>query len=483
MVADGEPTALLALYAAEGEFFQEEEVALLTALAGEVALAVDHLDNRDRLAYLALYDPLTGLGNRNHFLERVGHHVRTATSEGSQFAVLILDIERFKSINHALGRDAGDELLRQVADWIGAHLDDQSFLARVDADHFGVVFPAGGINPEFARVIDELMTSFLRHSFNIDGEHLRIAARGGIAFHPEDGQDAEALFERAEAALKKAKVGGSRYLFYAQQMTDAVAGRFALEGQLRKALENQEFVLHYQPKVSLRTGLMTGVEALIRWNSPHDGLVPPMKFIPILEETGMINDVGLWALQQATADWLRWRRGGLPSVPIAVNVSPVQLRDPAFVSQLEQVIGVAEDGAQGLELEITESMVMGDATHSVATLRAIHEMGISIAVDDFGTGFSSLGRLGTLPIDTLKIDRTFIADADTSTQGLSLVAAMLALAKSLRLKVVAEGVERQKQAQLLSTLECDEIQGFLISPALNAADFEARFLATEWRMS
>ena len=482
LLVDGAPMGVLALYAAEGEFFHAEEIALLTELAGDVALAADHLDKRDQLAFLAYYDALTGLANRSLFLERVGQYARSAASAGAQLAVLIFDLERFKNINESLGRDAGDQLLRQVAAWLTAHLGDANLLARIDSDHFGLVLAAGRGSGDFAHVIERMMASFLSQSFEVNGETLRIAARAGIAIYPADGEDAEALFNRAEAALQKANASGARYLFYAQQMTDSAAGRLALESQLRNALENEEFVLHYQPKVDLRSGLLSGAEALIRWNNPRGGLILPAQFIPILEETGMVNEVGRWALQQAISDWLRWRQSGLPAVPIAVNVSPLQLRDPAFISQLQMTIAVAGDAAHCLELEITESTIMGDLKQSIASLKAIRDMGVRVAIDDFGTGFSSLGYLGKLPIDTLKIDRLFIVDIDLSAEGLSLVSTMLTLARSLKLKVVAEGVETAEQARLLRSLKCDEIQGFLVSPPLDCAEFEARFLATAWRM-
>jgi len=482
LMVGGAPAGVMALYAAESEFFHAEEIALLTELAGDVALAVDHLDNRDRLAFIAYYDALTGLANRRLFLERVGQYARSAAAADKQLAVLIFDLERFKNINDSLGRDAGDQLLCQVAAWLTAHVGDANLLARLDSDHFGLVLPAGQGSGDFAYVIERMMAAFLGDSFEVNDETLRIAARAGIAMFPADGNDAELLFERAEAALKKANASGARYLFYAQQMTDAVAGRISLESQLRNALENDEFVLHYQPKVNLRSGVLTGAEALIRWNHPRAGLMPPGMFIPILEDTGMINEVGRWALQQAISDWLRWRETGLRAVPIAVNVSPMQLRDPAFISQLERAIAVADDAAQGLELEITESMIMHDMTQSIASLKAIRAMGIHVAIDDFGTGFSSLGYLGKLPIDTLKIDRSFIVDMDGSPEGLSMVSTMLTLAHSLKLKVVAEGVETAEQASLLGTLKCDEIQGYLVSPPLGCSDFESGFLSTAWRM-
>ena len=482
LLVDDAPEGVLALYAAESDFFHDEEIALLTELAGDIALAFDHLDKRDQLAFLAYYDALTGLANRTLFLERVGQYARSAASAGGQIAVLIFDLERFKNVNDSLGRDAGDDLLRQVAAWLTRHVGDANLLARIDADHFGLVLPAGKGSGDFAHVIERIMAAFLGQSFEVNGEILRIATRAGIAIHPDDGVDAELLFKRAEAALKNANASGARYVFYTQQMSDAVAGRLALESRLRSALENGEFVLFYQPKVNLRTGLLSGAEALIRWNHPETGLMPPALFIPILEETGMINEVGQWALQQAVSDWLRWRQRGQPAVPIAVNVSPMQLRDPAFLPQLGQVIAAAEGGAQALELEITESMIMADVKQSIASLKAIRAMGIKVAIDDFGTGFSSLGYLGKLPIDTLKIDRMFIVDMEASAEGLSMVSTMLTLARSLKLKVVAEGVETAEQARTLDRLHCDEIQGYLISPPLGCEDFETRFLDPAWRM-
>jgi EAL domain-containing protein (putative c-di-GMP-specific phosphodiesterase class I) len=218
------------------------------------------------------------------------------------------------------------------------------------------------------------------------------------------------LFKNAEAALKKAKSGGDRYLFYTQKMTEAVAAKLTLENQLREALDNEEFVLHYQPKVNLVSGKVTGAEALIRWNDPRTGLVPPGQFIPILEETGLIYEVGRWALRKAIEDYLRWRSAGLPALRIAVNVSPLQLRNPGFVAEIERNIAIDPHAAEGLELEITESMIMEDVRHNIASLQAIRAMGITIAIDDFGTGFSSLGYLSKLPVDTLKVDRSFVRD-------------------------------------------------------------------------
>jgi EAL domain-containing protein (putative c-di-GMP-specific phosphodiesterase class I) len=305
----------------------------------------------------------------------------------------------------------------------------------------------------------------------------RIGAKVGIALSPEHGTDAETLFRNAEAALKRAKARGDRYLFYDQQMTEAVAAKLTLENQLREALDKREFVLFYQPKVSLSTGKLTGAEALIRWQDPRTGLVPPGKFIPILEETGLIHEVGRWALRQAIEDHLRWRAAGRSAVRIAVNLSALQLRRHDFIDEIKQAIEIDANAAAGLELEITESLIMENVKHSIARLQAIRAMGVHIAIDDFGTGFSSLSYLARLPVDTLKIDRSFVVDMTDSQEGLALVSTIINLAHSLKLNVVAEGVETEEQSRLLRLLNCDEMQGFLFSKPIPRDVFEARYLA------
>jgi EAL domain-containing protein (putative c-di-GMP-specific phosphodiesterase class I) len=267
-------------------------------------------------------------------------------------------------------------------------------------------------------------------------------------------------------------------MFYAQSMTASSAGTFTLENQLRQAIDREEFVLHYQPKVNLETGEVTGAEALIRWDDPRTGLVPPGHFIPVLEETGLIYEVGRWALRKAIEDYLHWRAAGLAVVRIAVNVSPLQLRNRGFINEIRQKISIGDDAAAGLELEITESLIMENVKHNIASLRAIREMGVSIAIDDFGTGFSSLAYLAKLPVDTLKIDRSFVIDMALSPEGLALVSTIISLAHALRLKVVAEGVEFDEQSRLLRLLNCDEMQGYLFSKPVPREAFEARFLTS-----
>ncbi len=477
LVVSDEAVGMLALYASEREFFREEELKLLTELAGDIAFAIEHIGRQERLDFMAYYDELTGLANRKLFLDRVTQYVHSAASGGHQLALFLIDLERFKNINDSLGRPAGDALLRQVAEWLTNRAGDANLLAHVGADHFAAVLPEDRQGGNLGRLLETWMDALTNHPFVLNGAEFRVAFKIGVARFPDDGADAESLFRNAEAALKKAKAGGERYLFYAQQMTELVAGKVALENQLRHALENGEFVLHYQPKVNLASGKITSAEALIRWNDPRTGLVPPGRFIPILEETGLIYEVGRWALNQAIADYLRWRAAGLPAVRIAVNVSALQLRRREFIAEIEQAIGVDANAAAGLELEITESLIMEDITQNIVRLQAIRGLDISIAIDDFGTGFSSLSYLAKLPVDTLKIDRSFVIDMAAGPQGLALVSTIISLAHSLKLKVVAEGVETEEQSRLLRSLDCDEMQGYLFSRPVPADVFEKRFLA------
>jgi diguanylate cyclase (GGDEF)-like protein len=420
---------------------------------------------------------LTGLANRNLFLERVASYMRSAVSTGHKLALYLIDLERFKNINDSLGRPAGDALLRQVAEWLTHHVGDANLLARVGPDDFAVVVPEIKHDEDVARLLEKTLEGFLEYPFRLNDAVFRITFKAGVALFPDDGASADILFKNAEAAVKKAKASGDRYLFYTQKMTDAVAGKLTLENQLRQALDKEEFVLHYQPKVNLQSGKLTSAEALIRWNDPHTGLVPPGRFIPVLEETGLIHEVGRWALRKAIEDYLRWRAAGLAAVRIAVNVSPLQLRHRGFIAEIEQVIGINAHAAAGLELEMTESLIMEDVKHSIASLQAIRAMGVTLAIDDFGTGFSSLSYLSKLPVDTLKIDRSFVNDMTVTPQGLALVSTIITLAHSLKLNVVAEGVETEEQSRLLRSLSCDEMQGFLFSKPVPREIFETRFLA------
>ncbi len=465
-----------ALYAGEVDFFQEEEIKLLTDLTGNISFALGSIDQEKKLNYLAYYDVLTGLANRSLLLERLELFKGRAAAGGYQMAVFLLDLERFRNINDSLGRQTGDELLKQVAEWLTGRVGDTTLLARVGADQFALVLPQVMQEGDVTGLLERTVESLPQQVFRLNGTDFRIGAKVGAALLPDDGADAVVLMKNAEAALKRAKARGDRFLFYADKMTAMVAGKLTLENQLRQALERGEFVLHYQPKVSLASGKLTGAEGLIRWNDPRTGLVPPANFIPILEETGMIFEVGRWALQQAVSDYLRWRKAGLPAVRIAVNVSPLQLRHRGFVAEIGAAISGEARAADGLEVEITESLIMEDVSLSIASLQAVRAMGVRVAIDDFGTGFSSLSYLHKLPVDALKIDRSFVAEMTVEPEGLALVSTIINLARWLKLTVVAEGVETGEQSRLLRLLSCDEMQGFIFSRPIPVEAFEKSFL-------
>ena len=476
IVVAGELVAVLGLHAGERGYFDDGEMALLQVLAHDIAFAVDHLGKADRLAYLAYHDVLTGLANRQLFLERAGQCLRGAGHAGRGAALVMIDLDRFKSINDSLGQAAGDSLLRQVAALLEDNLDDPTLLARVGNDHFVALLPHAASPSDAARQLECLSQRFHAHQFVLDGVPTQISATFGVSTYPDDATDAETMVKRAESAVKNAKAAGVRHLFYTQKMTESVARTLGVESRLRRALENGEFELHYQSKVRVASGGLCGAEALLRWNDPAVGLVAPLQFIPVLEQTGLILAVGRWILRQAIDDHARWLAGGLP-VRIAVNVSSLQLRDPEFVADLARMLEGRPGAADGLEIEITESVLMADIEHSVATLQAIRGMGVKIAIDDFGTGFSSLAYLARLPVDTLKIDRSFVTEMTQSPAGLALVSTMITLAHSLDLKVVAEGVENEEEANLLRLLRCDQMQGYLFSRPVPAGTFEANFMA------
>jgi len=477
LIVSNKAIGVFVLYSSQAEFFDAPGLALLTEVASNVAFAIDHISKQEQYDRFAYYDPLTGLANRTLFLDRLNQHMQSATSAGHRMAVLLFDLERFKKFNDTLGRPTGDLLLIQVAEWLALRAGSVHVVARMGVDQFAVVLPEVTYEGDVAELLEVMMGAFLVHPFSLKDVEYRVAAKVGVALFPEDGRSPEMLFQNAEAALKKAKAGRDRYLFFAQQMTDSATGTLSIENRLRLALEHGEFVLHYQPKVHLTSGRLTGAEALIRWNDPRTGLVPPARFIPILEETGLIHEVGRWALQQAIGDYRRWLNAGLSAVRISVNVSPLQLRHPKFVAEVEEAVAIAPNASAGLELELTESLIMENVTHSIGTLLAIRALGITIAIDDFGTGFSSLSYLTELPVDTLKIDRSFVVGMTSGARGLTLVSVIINMAHALKLKVVAEGVETEDQLCQLRLLRCDEMQGYLFGKPVPIEVFEKKYLS------
>tara|TARA_R110001592_G_scaffold57536_14_gene174761 strand:- start:4201 stop:6561 length:2361 start_codon:yes stop_codon:yes gene_type:complete len=476
LLISGEAVGVFALYAREIDFFQKDEIKLLVGLATDVAFAINNIEKQKRLNFLAYYDELTGLANRNLFLERLSAYMYKANSEGHQLAIGLIDLDRFKNINDSFGRLTGDALLKQAAQWLKDRFLDTTYLGRIEADCFAIILPLVKSEGRLESLIENTMSAFLAHAFEVNSNVFRISVKSGIALFPDDGTDAVSLLKNAEAAMKVAKKSGVNYLFHTQSMTATTADRLALELRLREAFDKDEFTLYYQPKVNIASGKMVGAEALIRWNDPHIGLIQPDTFIPILEEIGLINEVGRWVIKQAIKDYLSWREAGLSAVRIAVNVSSLQLRNRNFADDIEQAIASDPRVAAGLEIEVTESVIMGDVEQSVEILQAIRDMGIPITIDDFGTGFSSLSYLSRLPLDILKIDGAFVREMHTEKGG-KMVSTIILVAHALKLKVVAECVETEEQLLQLRKLDCDQMQGYLFSKPVPADVFEKQFLS------
>jgi PAS domain S-box-containing protein/diguanylate cyclase (GGDEF)-like protein len=469
LVVSGKAVGVLCLYAGETGFFDDEEMRLLGELAGDISFALDHIAKEEKVNYLAYYDVLTGLPNRVFFSEILDQELRKLAGSDGAVAVALGDIERFRNVNETLGRPAADRLLCEVAERLKQCAGTDVRVARVEADLFAFALPGVRDAAQAAHAVEHMLGQCFARPFTVDGRELLLSMRLGIAIFPADGTNTDMLYRNAEIALVKAKAATERYLFYAPDMNARVAETVALENRLRRALEHRQFVLHYQPKVSSRTGRLVGLEALIRWNDPETGLVSPAQFIPILEETGLILPVGEWAMREAVAQHARWRAGGLRPPRIAVNVSAIQLRRKDFVRTVKGVLESQQGAEHSLDLEITESLIMANAEENVEKLQQLRAMGVHVAVDDFGTGYSSLRYIAQFPLDSLKIDRSFIVRMPSSPGDMSIVSTIIALGHDLQLTVVAEGVDSEEQAKLLRLLKCDEMQGYLFSQPLPAA--------------
>lgn len=475
LLVEGDVFGVLKLYAAEPGIFDDEEVRLLEELAGDISFALDHIGKSERLNYLAYYDGLTGLPNRSLFHERVVQLIHSIAPENQGVAMAVLDLERFRRINETLGMAAGDAVLKQFAERLSVAVGEPATAARISADRFAVAMVPMTNENEIARVLEHRIFAALDEPFLVDGRELRIPVKAGVALYPSDGRDAAALYVNAEAALTQAKQSGKRFLFYAPQMNSRVAERLTLENRLRSAILEEQFILYYQPKVDLSTGEISGLEALLRWASPDLGLVSPAQFVSILEETGMMLDVGRWALRRAIADHAAWCERGLQPPRIAVNVSVIQLRQEQFVAEVRNAVEGGGASGRQIDLEITESMIMEDIAGSILKLAEIKTLGVGLSLDDFGTGYSSLSYIAKLPVNTLKIDRSFIAAMSESSEHMAIVSAVISLARALNLKVVAEGVETQEQSNLLRLLRCDEGQGYVFHPPLPPEKVERLF--------
>jgi len=426
-----------------------------------------------QLRHLASHDALTGLPNRMLLDDRIAQAIAHSQRHSHEFAVLVIDLDRFKLINDSLGHRAGDELLREVAQRLKSAVRAVDTTARVGGDEF-VVLLDGPLTHAEAVEIGTRAIKVMEPSLRLLGIDVHISASIGIAFYPQDGASVDTLLARADAAMYSAKERGRNNLqCYAEGMSTMTQDRVKFESELHEALRNRQFELHYQPKVDTLTGRVNSAEALIRWRHPQRGLVPPNEFISIADECGLLDAIGEWVLFEACRQAKAWQCEGLLSVRVAVNLAPSQFRLANLVDQIRRALEASGLNPQLLEVELTETAVMSDAEESIQILEAISRMGVLVSVDDFGTGYSSMSYLRRFPIDKLKIDRCFVDQMTRRPEDASIVQAIISLAHSLHLKVIAEGVETPEQLALLAELGCDQYQGFHFSPALEPTQFLA----------
>ena len=432
----------------------------------------------ERLHELARTDHLTNIANRVLLSERFANGLAQARREGSLLAMLMIDIDRFKNINDSLGHGVGDALLKLVASRLTSCIRDRDTLARWGGDEFVLLLP-GLMDSATAVTVAERCINALKEPFVIDEQSLRVTASIGINVALDSAADSETMLSNADVAMYRAKArGGNCVVMYTAQMSEGARNRLSMENALFHAIERDELLLHYQPLISTRTGRLAGVEALIRWQHPEHGLVSPAEFIPIAEETGLIGAIGEWVLRTACTQMDSWYRRGLPRIAISVNVSSRQFRQDSLASTVKAVLDETGFDPKLLELELTESLLMDDIERSRTILAELKSLGVSVALDDFGTGYSSLSYLKGFQLDTLKIDRAFTAELMTSETNASIVRATIGLAKGLRLRTVAEGVETRPQADFLAKLGCDVLQGFLFARPMEPEAFLSFALAS-----
>ncbi|MBA2659665.1 MAG: EAL domain-containing protein [Nitrosospira sp.] len=463
----GGPYGVLGSYSSDEFRFTQGSISFLQSLANILATAIDRKSAEERLTFLAQFDPLTGLPNRSLFLDRLGQAMEQTQRNRGRIGVVFADLDRFKIVNDTMGHSMGDKLLVQVAQRLQECVRSGDTVARLGGDEFAFIL-SNLAHAEDATLVAEKVINALSLLFELDGQEIYISASLGISIYPGDGLDADSLLRNADTAMFQAKEHGPAiYQFYLPQMNERAVARLKMETQLRGALARHEFVLHYQPKVSLVSGEITSFEALLRWFHPARGLVPPLQFISVLEDTGLIVSVGEWVVRTACEQIKKWESEDLVPHPISINLSARQFQQQdldAFIGKTLKITGI-NPGL--LEFELTESVLMKEAETAVNALQNLKAFGVQISMDDFGTGYSSLSYLKRFPLDVIKIDRTFIRDVTTDPDDAKITVAMINLAHSLELRVVAEGVETKAQMDFLIRHGCDEMQGYYFSQPLS----------------
>ncbi len=437
--------------------------------------------NEEQITYLAYHDALTGLPNRMLFNDRLNIAMAHAQRNKLTLAILFLDLDNFKNINDGLGHATGDQLLQQLAERLTDLVRDEDTVARLGGDEF-IMLLEGKRDPQYSvRVADRILESF-KKPFAVGENDLHVTGSIGITIFPEDGEDLETLVANADMAMYRAKAQGrNSYTMFTKAMNSKIKKRMAMEGALRKAVEQEEFTVFYQPKVELGSGGVVGMEALVRWLRPDEGMVSPGDFIPVAEETGLIVDIGQWVLAQACRQAQQWHEQGYDKLHISVNLSPRQFQQKDLVPTVHGSLNSTGLPPQFLELEVTESMVMNDVDDAIITLEELADLGVELSMDDFGVGYSNLYYLKRFPMNTLKIDKSFVQDITSEPDDRSIVDTIINMSRSLKLKVIAEGVETNEQLKFLKDLECDQMQGFLFSRPLPPEEI-TQLLASEARL-
>ncbi|MCA1908676.1 MAG: EAL domain-containing protein [Magnetospirillum sp.] len=448
------------------------EASVTTLDDGSHRLAILHPAGVADAAGRFGHDALTGLPNRDIFVDRVERAVLQVNRIGGSVALLMMGLDRFTLVNDALGHAAGDHLLTEVARRLRQCIRETDTAVRLDGDKFALVMTIAGVDDSV--IVAEKVLAAVKEPFAIDGQEVVVTFSIGIALYPQDAADGAALIKRAENALHHAKVSGrNNYQFFSKDMNNKAKSRLDLEARMRRALANEEFVVFYQPKVSAENNRIVGAESLIRWIDPDRGMVNPGEFIPVAEETGLIEQIGTWVLRRSCQQLREWQDQGLSTVKVSVNVSARQFKSRGLLDIVTGVLAETRLDPKWLELEITESMLMNDVEVAVRKMTALRDLGLGLSIDDFGTGYSSLSYLGRFPITTLKIDRAFIADVDRNPKTAEIARAIIGLSRGLNLEVVAEGCEIEAHIQFLKNNGCDTVQGFYYSRPVPADQFRA----------
>lgn len=450
-------------------------------VAGAVIVFHDVSESRAmtmKMAHLAQHDFLTGLPNRSLLTERFSRAIGQARRHNKRVGLMFLDLDYFKHINDSLGHAVGDLLLQRVAERLATCVRDTDTVCRQGGDEFVILLAEIEQTHDAAPIAEKLLAAFTEPCL-IAGHELHVSLSIGISIYPDDGMDTDAVMKNADTAMYHAKANGRKnYQFFTPEMNTRAVQRLFIEGNLRRALRQDEFMLYYQPKIDLASGEIIGSEALIRWQDPEHGLLYPRQFVPIAEESGLIVPIGSWVLREACRQVRAWQDAGLPAVPVSVNISAVEFRHKGFLDGVALILKETGILPAYLELELTESILMHDAASSARVLEALKAMGLQLAIDDFGTGYSSLSYLKRFPINTLKIDQSFVQDIAIDPDDASIVGAMIGMGKNLKQRVVAEGVETEEQLAFLRALQCDQGQGFLLGRPLPANEF-ARLLRND----